>query len=177
MKKYFLIQVGIVLMILISNAGITAQQLSPGVISTCGGFYSNTAGMLSFTAGEMSAIETYTTSNAILTQGFQQVWELGTATSENHEDPFSCVLYPNPSTGQFNLELNTARQGVVSIQIIDLLGREIYQMKIGQTGIHQVIPLDLTHVMPGAYLVSIFIKDPYSFREARQVIQKIQIIR
>lgn len=50
---------------------ISAQSVSPEVISSAGDYYENVNGSLSWTLGEI-ATETYTAGNIILTQGFQQ---------------------------------------------------------------------------------------------------------
>jgi len=50
---------------------ITAQSVSPEVISSSGDYYEGVNGSISWTLGEI-ATETYTAGNVILTQGFQQ---------------------------------------------------------------------------------------------------------
>jgi hypothetical protein len=52
-------------------AFILAQSVSPQVVSPAGDYYEGTNASLSWTLGEI-ATETYTSGNAILTQGFQQ---------------------------------------------------------------------------------------------------------
>jgi hypothetical protein len=56
---------------LIAPMIITAQSVSPEVVSTAGGYFENANASLSWTLGE-PATETYSTGNIILTQGFQQ---------------------------------------------------------------------------------------------------------
>src|SRR5687767_11905584 len=82
---------------------VTSQQLSPFVVSSSGGFYSNAEGMLSFTTGELAAIETYTHPLVTLTQGFQQPWDLNTHVDDNQSSGFSFDIYPNPSDGIVHL--------------------------------------------------------------------------
>jgi hypothetical protein len=50
---------------------VSAQTLSPEVISSAGGYFENTDASLSWTLGE-TVTETFTGTNVILTQGFQQ---------------------------------------------------------------------------------------------------------
>lgn len=54
---------------------VHAQSLSPQVIATSGGYYSNAAGSLSFTVGE-TVTPTITSGGYTLTQGFQQPFDL-----------------------------------------------------------------------------------------------------
>lgn len=51
--------------------GLSAQSLSPQVIASSGGYYSNGSGSLSWTLGE-TMTETFTSGSPQLTQGFQQ---------------------------------------------------------------------------------------------------------
>lgn len=53
------------------SAGVSAQSLSPQVIASSGGFFSNGSGSLSWTLGE-TMTETFTGGSNQLTQGFQQ---------------------------------------------------------------------------------------------------------
>ena len=86
---------------------IHAQSLSPTVVSSSGGFYANSAGQLSFTVGEMTMVTTFFQTNNILTQGFQQPFDFGTAIPEPTKDGFAFGVFPNPSTGNIHLVLNT----------------------------------------------------------------------
>ena len=54
-----------------------AQSTTPTVVASSGGFFSNTAGMLSFTVGELAAVTTLSSPNNYLTQGFQQPSDFG----------------------------------------------------------------------------------------------------
>jgi hypothetical protein len=54
---------------------INAQTLSPQVIASAGGYQSNASASLSFTIGE-TVIQTFTSPNNILTQGFQQPYSM-----------------------------------------------------------------------------------------------------
>lgn len=71
MKKF----IGLSLLSSIFAWQVGAQSLSPQVIASSGGYYSNAAGSLSFTVGE-TVTQTYTSGSNMLTQGFQQPFEL-----------------------------------------------------------------------------------------------------
>ncbi|MCH8318269.1 MAG: hypothetical protein IIA88_07200 [Bacteroidetes bacterium] len=66
MKKTFFI-----LFALFCFGSAKSQSLSPEVYSTSGDYFTGTNATLSWTIGE-SIIETFSGSNAIITQGFQQ---------------------------------------------------------------------------------------------------------
>lgn len=58
-------------------------------------------------------------------------------------------LYPNPSPGQLTLDLSSLPAGTYSVQVLDLAGRQLRQ----QSASAQLLPLHLTDLAPGAYLV------------------------
>ena len=152
------------------------QQLSPFVVSTSGGFYSNAEGMLSFTTGEMSAIETYSNQYNILTQGFQQAWDFSTSVKDPVIPGFSFSIYPNPSAGNFELITKSDNNASVSIEVYDVIGRRMFQKVVYQETSFMVTPLDLLQAPEGTFLVFLTITE-YTSNITSQVVEKIQIIR
>src|SRR3989442_14473369 len=77
----------IILLILLSGLSfaLRAQTLTPFVVSTSGAFYSNGAGMLSTTIGELAAVTTLSGGSNYLTQGFQQPWDFSVSIPEIQE--------------------------------------------------------------------------------------------
>ena len=161
--------------LLLSAGFTTAQQLSPSVVSSSGGFYSNGSGMLSFTTGEMSAVETFTSLANILTQGFQQPSDIGTYVIDHPGITFSFGVYPNPSDGNINLVTESRDQVDLIVRVANLLGRTLMQEDIHHQGELEVHPLDLVHAPAGIYLLTLAIKTN-DFIETEQTI-KIEIIR
>jgi hypothetical protein len=173
MKKHHMI----IYFFLFACAGkMSAQQLTPFVVSPSGGFYSNDSGMLSFTVGEMAAVTTLATSTAILTQGFQQYWDLGTPTIEHPHIAFSSEIHPNPSDGNFTLVTETTETANVDVRIMDLLGREIFRTSYHYESTIHTQHFNLTDLPQGCYLVHLTVKDDYTSITNYQV-QKIQIIK
>ena len=167
----------LLLIFFLSTTFISSQQLTPSVISTSGGFYTNASGMLSFTTGEMSAVETYNSPTNTLTQGFQQVWELGTGINENQDPPFSFSIYPNPSDGHFNLVTENKSNAHADIRMIDLLGREVQHIAFDQESNIHVQSIDLSDIAQGMYLMTITMKDKRSASPTLHIIEKIQIVK
>ncbi len=167
----------IVLCILCLSSGSTiAQRVSPFVVSTSGGFYSSASGMLSFTTGELTAVETYTSPTAILTQGFQQTFDIGTYITEHPNPDFSYGVYPNPSAGHFNLITETRIDEIIEVDVSDMLGRVVLSTELYQyTSVH-IQPFDLSDAAPGMYLISLTVKGSHSSPK-NMFVAKIQIIR
>ncbi|HLF63358.1 MAG TPA: T9SS type A sorting domain-containing protein [Saprospiraceae bacterium] len=166
----------LIILVLLSAGSISAQQLTPFVISSSGGFYENSSGMLSFTTGEMTAVETFTASASILTQGFQQSYDLGTYVTERPDQHFSFGTYPNPSNGNFDLVTETDVSKHLAVHVMDIFGREIFRTEFDQQHGINVRSFDLSDVSPGMYFLALTAKETQSKHESQYVV-KIQIIR
>lgn len=166
----------IVLSILLFVGTGRAQQLSPFVVSTSGGFYSNTEGMLSFTAGEMVAIETYTGINYTLTQGFQQNWELGTSVDDNPNSKSSFGVFPNPSDGYFNLVTETENNLRVELKIFNVLGIEIYRAEYFHQKQRNIEEINLSQFGQGMFIVTLSVRQDQQSSE-KLFIEKINVIQ
>ena len=178
MKNYFLKYTLITLcFIFLSSGNISAQQLTPFVVSSSGGFYNNTSGMLSFTTSEMTSIETYISPSAILTQGFQQSYELGTSVTEYQGQNLTFGIYPNPTAGKFILVTEGDLNEQIKVKILDLLGREILQTEFYHQGKINMHSLDLTDDAPGMYIILIDVREKNASAPTYQVIKKIQIVK
>lgn len=153
-----------------------AQQLTPVVIASSGGFYSQSNGMLSFTTGEMASVETYLSEYAILTQGFQQPWDFGTNTTETQGSAFSVGIYPNPSDGYFFILTETEESSFITLRVWDVLGKEIFQKVYSPTANSHVEPINITSLPQGNYFLTIVTKDHHSSQLHTQS-RMIEIIR
>ena len=153
-----------------------AQSLTPQVVSSSGGFFSNTSGMLSFTIGEMTAIETFTSASNILTQGFQQPWDFSTSLPEYIDQDLSFAIYPNPSDGNFNVVTGAEADDKIILKITDMLGKEIFRREFFQQNSLNIIPLNLYDMATGIYMAAITIKEKISGSE-KYFFQKLQIIK
>ncbi|HLF64251.1 MAG TPA: T9SS type A sorting domain-containing protein [Saprospiraceae bacterium] len=164
------------LFLILATGRMFAQELNPFVVSSSGGFYSNASGMLSFTIGEMTAVETYTSSAAILTQGFQQTFDFGTYITEHPNPHFAFGIYPNPSDGYFSLLTDSEANENVVVRISDVLGRVILRTEFDQQSNVHIQPFNLSDKTPGVYLISLSVQENNSGME-NNFVSKIQIVR
>lgn len=123
MKKYICISFFSIIFLSISQEAI---NIEPSVVTGCGGSlqgYSMISLKTDFTLGDI-AIETISSENFMLTQGFHQP-SLGIISI--NEDSYSEIsVYPNPTVDIINLELLGFEGNYVNVQILDLSGRLIY---------------------------------------------------
>lgn len=166
----------IVITILLSG-NLYSQQLSPQVISSSGGFYSNQYGMLSTTTGELATIETYSSPYHILTQGFQQPWDLGTYITEHPVHDFSFGIYPNPSDGNFDLLTESETNNFITVRVLNVLGREIMKREVYHQRKINIEPFDLSRAAPGIYLVALTVRKNSSPKAENYFVKKIHIVK
>ena len=159
------------------SGSLFSQQISPQVISTSGGFYSNQYGMLSTTTGELAAIETYSSPYHILTQGFQQVWDPGTYITEHPDQDFSFGIYPNPSDGNFDLLTESETSNYITVRILNILGREILKREVYHQRRVNFESFDLSRAAPGIYLVALTVRKNNAPKTENYFVKKIHIVK
>lgn len=113
------------LMLLLSSGILSAQE----VVASGGDFLENENGSLSITFGEL-AIETLESSNAILTQGFQQSKLSITMVEEFNALPFIVSIYPNPTTSFVRISAKTSEFPQLDYRITDVSGKILSNGKI-----------------------------------------------
>jgi hypothetical protein len=147
MKKFY------TLILFLYSLSAAAQSTTPAVVASSGGFFSNTAGMLSFTVGELAAITTLSSANNFLTQGFQQPSDFGVFVPPVKDENFLVSVYPNPSTGMFNLSITTSNNMMLQLSLFDMLGKSImtHQSKLSHG--KNLVPVDLRQQVTGMYLL------------------------
>jgi len=145
----------LIILALIGSSSLFAQSIERQVIGSTGG--TATAGSLTVTStvGEM-AVTTGTSSNIILTQGFQQassttvsIEELGIKADYN--------LFPNPTTNIATLAIKAENiNSTATVQVFSLAGKLISTQSLSlSSGIESKLRLDVSNQAAGAYLVRI----------------------
>ena len=107
-----------------------AQSVSPFVIASSGGYFSNATFSLSSTFGEMTMVETFSNGNNFLTQGFQQPFSTTTGISNLIPDNGAYSVYPNPSNGNFVLTYHYSSGGNAIFQVFNMLGQKVNNSEV-----------------------------------------------
>ena len=71
--------------------------------------------------------------------------------NENDLSFESVNVYPNPSTGDFNLSWAGKYQGVINLRIFNIQGQEIFSQKINKQSNGFIFPLHLDKISKGIY--------------------------
>ena len=170
MKHVFTI---LIILILGSAPVLQAQSaqasLSPQVIASMGGFFSNEAGSLSWTMGEtVIATHTSAANDLYLTHGFQQPTYFLDVSAEKIKLPdFRVKVYPNPATDFIRVEWETETQKEVIVELYDLIGRRVSQKKSDDSANH--IQINMQSLQRSAYLLKVYTKDRKYSRTYRVV--------
>jgi hypothetical protein len=138
--------IGFLFGILICMSAYT-QELNPEVVSSAGDFYTHSSASISFTIGE-AIVETYSSSNYILNQGFQQASYTISAIKEVNNSSFIIKLYPNPVHQGFYIDTKIENW---TVNIYSVTGQQLYTEKI-QSGLHYI---DMSDYALGNYFIKI----------------------
>jgi Secretion system C-terminal sorting domain len=135
---------------LINAVVMQAQQ----VITTAGNYSSGTSGSLSWTLGE-EVIDTYTGTNVILTQGFQQSKLSVTAIQELLGSLPEISAYPNPANDFILLKITSESVNNFKYQLYDLYGKLLAEQKLANSETR----ISFSNLASGTYLLKVFNKD------------------
>jgi hypothetical protein len=146
--------------LLFTSNNLNAQSLTPFVIASGGNIFSTPSVSLSYTIGEMAMVETYSKSNNILTQGFQQPPpNLATAINPQGFPGLSIKIFPNPSTGKLFVSLIAPYTITISGSLYDATGRKVSTFHIHQSSGQQNYEYNWNNLNSGVYIMELFLKN------------------
>jgi len=155
MKKIYLLAIST----LIFSGALRAQSLTPTVIASAGDFLTNGTLSLSFTLGEV-AVTTLQATNLILTQGFQQPFELDVANAvESKPVNWSVKAYPNPVTDILKIRFTLKKTDDYILQLLDVTGKKLLIKELNRVATGETYEVDMSGYAPGIYLLNITSKD------------------
>ena len=97
-----------------------AQSLQPFVVASQGDYFTSAGGSISWTLGEIMG-ETYTSTNNMLTQGFQQPQDQATGIQELKGD-IAVSVFPNPFSSALTI---SSEAGKGQLRLYDMLGKQL----------------------------------------------------
>jgi hypothetical protein len=124
------------------------QVITPEIISSSGGNYSNSKGSLSWTLGE-PITATENNGSFYLTQGFQQPSKIAVAAINNPPPQTSLSIYPNPVASSIYIQRDGNMQ--LQIQLMDMNGKVILNKTLSSSE----NKLDLNEYANGIYLLKV----------------------
>ena len=109
---------------------------------------------LSWTLGEL-AVNTLYGENVVLTQGFQQVFDVEVGMNENMVH-WSISAYPNPLGATLRIRFDTPGPGPYYLEIMDVTGRLVQQISYPDIKPGDIRELNTGGYQPGIYLLKVY---------------------
>ncbi len=130
------------------------QSIEPQVIGSTGDYFVGTNATLSNTVGEVM-IETVSSTNSMITQGFQQPETSGVGIVEAGKK-IEVNVFPNPTFDKLNITLKDADQDF-SVQLYDVQGKLVRQLTYTQNA--SAVHMDISHYAAGNYVLKVSSKN------------------
>ena len=69
------------------------------------------------------------------------------------------MVFPNPAKGKINLKLKNTSGRVYEVQMLDLIGKVIYNQSFQSENIGKGISIDITMCQSGTYILKVISED------------------
>lgn len=176
MRKLFFSSMAIALL---SFAGIS-QSVTPSITNAGGGSYSDPYSYLRYfdwSIGEMTLINTETSQDGSVTvyQGVLQpcTEKPGNSPLTANFDKDDFKLFPNPTSGQFQINFFVRANGTLHLDLTDVMGKTIEQRSFRYYGCCRIEHYDISHMPSGVYfIVATLVPDPLTSIDAAPQILK-----
>lgn len=164
MRRIRLLCLAVFLAIGFFPADAGAQSVGPSVLNTAGGTYDNPSSYHRFewSLGELVLINTFAPpdSSVIVTQGVLQP-----CTDKPGNSPLTLLfdkgdyrVFPNPTTGPFEVNFFVRETGRMNLQLVDATGRVLQQRSYQYNGCCRIDLFDLSSAPNGVYMVTAELK-------------------
>ena len=140
-------KLNLLLLFVFAGINLKAQE----VIASSGDFFADSTTTISWTLGEIFT-QTYSDTNTILTQGFQQSKVTAAIIKTFDSLTANVYVFPNPTQEKLNIIRENEDTKTINYALVSLNGSIIRQGKFtGKTG--EVMVFDL---VPGVYILKIY---------------------
>jgi len=127
--------------------GMQAQE----VVTSAGGYGTTTGAKVTWTIGE-PIIETFTGTNSILTQGFNQGNILVTMIKGPEESGLTIKVYPNPASDHIRISTGGSEIGNLKYLIIDIGGRVLVERNLSGSE----TDISVSSLIPSIYFLKVY---------------------
>lgn len=134
-----------------------AQQISSQVVANTGGVLSQGNSQMSYTMGE-PITEPQSSSNILLTQGFQQPQLQVTLFDEFGINTANIDIFPNPTQDNVNITFQNDETLSINMTLYDETGRVIHSQGITISP-YEKMKYDLSDFVPGVYFMQLVLDD------------------
>lgn len=143
--------------LLLSVLQLSAQSTSQSVVNATGASYKGTAYQVDWSVGELALVDQMKSSNGqlIITNGFLQPQAPAVPDRNPHFNADEVRVLPNPTYDIVEINLLTAQQGWVNMEIYDTHGKIVVRRKVPSLGFGHLERIDLTPHAAGTYFLRI----------------------
>ena len=149
MKNKFLL-----LSIVIGTSSLMANaQNNSSTLNSSGGSSTISGNIYDYSIGEMTLVNTASSSNLIVTQGLLQPTISETGISDDNFTLNNLSVYPSPFDDIVNIDANMNTSGKLSVLLVDMGGREQFKNEWQLTTGKEINKFDLSSLASGTYLL------------------------
>ena len=176
MRTLFFTTLAIGLLSLAGNSQSLSTSVTPSITNAGGGSWSNSYSYIRYfdwSIGELTLVNTVSSQDGSVTvyQGVLQPCTEKPGFTEVGEDftPEEVKLMPNPTTGQFELNFFVRENGIMTLELVDIMGKVMQRRSFRYNGNFRTEQYDITHLPSGLYmLVATLTPDPTTNLNYRQ---------
>ena len=140
----------------VSVAQLSAQSSAHSVVNATGSSFQDSRYQVDWSVGELALVEQMSSSNGqlIITNGFLQPQTLALDMKRQFNADEVRVL-PNPTYDIVEINLQTAQQGVVNMEVYDANGKVLVRRTVQSKGFGLTERIDLRAQAAGTYFLRI----------------------
>jgi hypothetical protein len=109
----------------IGSVSIRAQSIGPATFNATGGSNIVSGNEFEWSVGEMTLVNTFSSSSIVVTQGVLQPSDIATRVVDNTMLQQQLKVFPNPATSIVNLQYTSATHGTMSYRLLDIAGKVV----------------------------------------------------
>lgn len=137
------------------------QSVTPATTNAGGGFYEDKYSKLRYfdwSIGEMTLVHTAATqdSSSVLYQGVLQpcTEKPGYTPFSSNFEPNDFTIFPNPTSGKFEVNFFVRASGTMQLVLTDVLGQPLQKRTFRYYGCCRIEHYDISHLPAGIYFVA-----------------------
>lgn len=147
------------LLCIFATINIRAQSLSPTILNSSGGSSAINGILYDYSFGEMTIIQTFSSSKLIVTQGLLQTKTDTAATgiNDNSLNKPKITVFPNPTQQLVSFESEYQANGKLYYELIDIAGKLVASKQLSFSPGKVKETIDLSNLPAGTFLLKITI--------------------
>jgi hypothetical protein len=151
--------------LLLSVLQLSAQSSTQSVVNATGTSYKGTDYQVDWSVGELALVDQMKAGNGqlIITNGFLQPQTLLALDRNRHFNADEVRVLPNPTYDIVEINLLTAQQGTVSMEIYDANGKVLVRRNVQSLGAGHLERISLKPHAAGTYFLRITLAPVYGF--------------